>query len=188
MKTIIRGANACALAALAIFTGEALSVQGADTESRVPTSPEFFNRKFTETPPPAAPPSGSLIYGVNRQVVPAEKPSVTLHLEFQFDSDQFAEIRSVFDLAGLGFALNGDLLNPYSFKIVGHTDTRGTPEHNQRLSEARASMVKYLLVKYFRVDEKRLAVEGRGMREPIAMGNTEADHQMNRRVVITRMN
>ncbi len=67
-----------------------------------------------------------------------------------------------------------------SLEIVGHTDAHGTPEHNQRLSEQRASAVKRALVQ--RGVESRLMANGRGTTEPLCAEATEACDQQNRRV------
>ena len=64
--------------------------------------------------------------------------------------------------------------------IVGHTDAVGTPEHNQRLSEQRASAVKRALVR--RGVEARLRASGRGTTEPLCTETTEECNQQNRRV------
>ncbi|MBX3191232.1 MAG: OmpA family protein [Labilithrix sp.] len=45
--------------------------------------------------------------------------------------------------------------------IEGHADARGTEEHNQRLSEARAASTRAMLIR-FGVDEKQLKVVGHG--------------------------
>jgi OOP family OmpA-OmpF porin len=55
--------------------------------------------------------------------------------------------------------------------IVGHTDSIGSDEYNQRLSERRAQAVKQYLVSKG-IAASRLSTEGQGEREPIAP-NTE---------------
>jgi outer membrane protein OmpA-like peptidoglycan-associated protein len=67
--------------------------------------------------------------------------------------------------------------------IVGHTDNKGTSEHNQKLSEERAlSVAHYLGSKD--VNPVRLATLGKGEGEPIASNDTESGRQANRRVEI----
>ena len=72
---------------------------------------------------------------------------------------------------------NTDLL------IVGHTDSTGTSEYNQGLSERRArSTSAYLTAQGVRAS--RLRTSGRGEAEPVAANATEAGRQLNRRVEV----
>lgn len=65
--------------------------------------------------------------------------------------------------------------------VQGHTDNRGTPSYNQRLSERRAkAVVDYLIAKG--VNKKRLEYVGYGDSQPIADNNTEEGRAANRRV------
>ncbi|HDK38342.1 MAG TPA: OmpA family protein [Thiolapillus brandeum] len=67
--------------------------------------------------------------------------------------------------------------------VVGHTDSVGSEEYNQRLSERRARSVgEYLMSRG--VNGSRVRMEGRGEREPRATNATEAGRQLNRRVEI----
>jgi outer membrane protein OmpA-like peptidoglycan-associated protein len=67
--------------------------------------------------------------------------------------------------------------------IEGHTDNKGTSEHNQKLSQGRAlSIAHYLESKD--VNPVRLATLGKGEGEPIASNDTESGRQANRRVEI----
>jgi outer membrane protein OmpA-like peptidoglycan-associated protein len=67
-----------------------------------------------------------------------------------------------------------------SLEIVGHTDSQGTPEHNQILSERRAGAVRRALVQ--RGVESHLTAVGRGTSEPLCTEATEDCNQRNRRV------
>lgn len=67
--------------------------------------------------------------------------------------------------------------------VVGHTDSDGTDQHNQGLSERRASAVASLLASNG-VPSSRLRTEGRGEREPIASNSTAEGKRRNRRVDI----
>ncbi|MFO7910910.1 MAG: OmpA family protein [Desulfotignum sp.] len=75
-----------------------------------------------------------------------------------------------------------DILNKYPRTIIevgGHTDTRGSEEYNQRLSERRAQAVKNELISNG-VMSRRINAVGYGESRPIS-----SDHAMNRRVEIT---
>ena len=71
---------------------------------------------------------------------------------------------------------------PESFlDIIGHTDSTGTAEYNQALSERRAAAV----ANYFRsqgVVPQRLAAYGVGETQPVASNETPQGRQENRRV------
>ncbi len=65
--------------------------------------------------------------------------------------------------------------------ITGHTDSRGSNEYNQRLSETRANVVsRYLQSKG--VAFNRITVHGMGEEQPIADNQTEEGRAKNRRV------
>jgi len=69
----------------------------------------------------------------------------------------------------------------YKINIVGHTDSIGTDEYNQKLSERRAFSVYKYLVEHD-VDKDRLTIEGRGETQPIDDNSTEMGRARNRRV------
>ncbi|MCP4212147.1 MAG: OmpA family protein [Halieaceae bacterium] len=67
--------------------------------------------------------------------------------------------------------------------IVGHTDSIGSTEYNQNLSERRSqSVVTYLISRG--VTPSRLVSSGHGESRPRATNDTEAGRQLNRRVEI----
>ncbi|KQR71756.1 OmpA family protein [Pedobacter sp. Leaf176] len=77
-------------------------------------------------------------------------------------------------------------LNQYpdtDIKIIGHTDSRGTEQYNQGLSERRAAAVKAYAVSQG-VPSSRLVTIGKGFAEPIADNETDAGRAANRRVEI----
>jgi outer membrane protein OmpA-like peptidoglycan-associated protein len=67
--------------------------------------------------------------------------------------------------------------------IVGHTDLRGSAAYNQSLSERRAASAANVLAS-FGVPRSRIQTAGRGLTEPVTMGTSESDHQLNRRVEV----
>ncbi len=108
------------------------------------------------------------------------KLTLDSEVSFAFDS---AEIKPSFQpsldkLAGL--------LGKYAktrVRVVGHTDSVGSDQYNQDLSERRAFAVSDYLANRG-VDPRRLTAEGRGEREPRASNATDAGRQLNRRVEI----
>ena len=67
--------------------------------------------------------------------------------------------------------------------IEGHTDSIGSAEYNQQLSQRRAEAVRQVLVELFEIDPERLDAIGYGEEKPIADNGTAAGRQQNRRVV-----
>lgn len=72
-------------------------------------------------------------------------------------------------------------------ELIGHTDDRGTDEHNMKLSKRRAESVRKFFVSQG-IDASMLEADGRGKDEPIAGNDTPQGRSENRRVeiVITR--
>lgn len=68
-------------------------------------------------------------------------------------------------------------------RIEGHTDSRGSAEYNEMLSQRRADAVKDALIE-LGVDATRVSAEGKGESYPIATNDTQAGRQENRRVEI----
>lgn len=67
--------------------------------------------------------------------------------------------------------------------VVGHTDSTGRAEYNQKLSQQRAEAVGQFLAGRG-VNTQRLLTWGRGQSEPIADNSTQAGRSQNRRVDI----
>jgi outer membrane protein OmpA-like peptidoglycan-associated protein len=67
--------------------------------------------------------------------------------------------------------------------VVGHTDSTGSADYNQGLSERRASSVSSY-IEQNGVPASRVREEGRGLREPIADNGTPEGRSKNRRVDI----
>jgi len=68
-------------------------------------------------------------------------------------------------------------------KIIGYTDSIGSEEYNQVLSERRAETVMRKLID-LGVSPARLSSEGRGESEPVASNSTEEGRALNRRIEV----
>ena len=66
-------------------------------------------------------------------------------------------------------------------RIIGHTDSMGPDEVNQRLSEGRANSVRDDLIRRG-ISADRIEADGKGEHEPIAPNDTEEGRAQNRRV------
>lgn len=69
-------------------------------------------------------------------------------------------------------------------EVAGHTDSTGSGEYNQRLSEWRAHAVARELLSNS-VEQQRMLVIGYGEGAPVASNDTESGRQKNRRVELT---
>ncbi|AXH14193.1 OmpA family protein [Malaciobacter mytili] len=106
---------------------------------------------------------------------------VDLNINFNFDS---AKINNSYDSKIKKFA---EFMKKYpstKAKIEAHTDSIGSDEYNQKLSERRAaSTVKAL--KAYNIDENRLKSFGYGESKPLATNDTKDGRAQNRRVEAT---
>jgi len=66
---------------------------------------------------------------------------------------------------------------------VGHTDSIGNADYNQRLSVRRAESVKSYLVSQG-IEANRVYTEGKGEKQPVASNQTRDGRAKNRRVEI----
>jgi outer membrane protein OmpA-like peptidoglycan-associated protein len=109
-------------------------------------------------------------------------------LTVTFKSDYLFSVNSSTLLPGAYDELNrvANVLRQYpetNIQIAGHTDSTGTADYNQRLSERRAEAVRNALAG-MGVNQSRLSIIGYGESKPIADNNTEAGRQHNRRVEV----
>lgn len=100
-----------------------------------------------------------------------------------FDADSTAlKTGSAADLEAVAEAIKAFPGNANVY-VVGHSDDSGTPDYNQRLSEARARAVSaYLATRGISVD--RIVTESYGSTRPISSNTTPEGRQMNRRVEV----
>ncbi|TWH76863.1 OOP family OmpA-OmpF porin [Azomonas agilis] len=109
----------------------------------------------------------------------AEVVRVELDVKFDFDKAvvRRESYRDIEDLA------NFMKQYPTTTTVVeGHTDSVGTDQYNQRLSERRAQAVRRVLVDQYGVASNRVDSVGYGESRPVADNATEAGRQINRRV------
>jgi outer membrane protein OmpA-like peptidoglycan-associated protein len=101
-------------------------------------------------------------------------------LLFPFDSDQLLPAGRE-NLNNLGQSLQR--YPETEVLVIGHTDSVGSAQYNQALSERRANSAANLLGTYG-IPRARVRTMGRGLTEPIADNSTDWGRQQNRRVEV----
>jgi OOP family OmpA-OmpF porin len=106
---------------------------------------------------------------------------VTLKINFDFDK---SDIKPEYHQELADFA--SYMRQQQSFTVVeiaGHTDSVGTDEYNQKLSERRAKAVRDYLVNELGMDTNLFSAVGYGESKPIATNDTDAGRAENRRIL-----
>jgi outer membrane protein OmpA-like peptidoglycan-associated protein len=109
---------------------------------------------------------------------------MTLRVNFDFDKSKIREA----DEAKLKKAVH--FVRKYrgaNIRLEGYTDSIGTEQYNNALSERRANAVKNYLVKEGGVSKKEIKAVGNGESNPVASNKTEEGRAENRRVEILIM-
>jgi len=120
--------------------------------------------------------------GVAVTQTPDNRLKLDIPSDISFDVNR-ADIKPNFRAILDTFA-NGLVNNPRSnITIIGHTDSSGTDAINNPLSLNRAASVRDYLTNR-NVALSRIAIDGRGSREPLVANDTPANKAKNRRVEI----
>lgn len=106
---------------------------------------------------------------VDRLTVHFENDSYTLDEEYKAEINEFIR--------------NLDVVIPYVFRIQGHTDSIGSVQYNQRLSNRRSNTIKDYLLD-LGIPEKLISLKGIGEMKPIKPNSEEEGRAYNRRANI----
>jgi len=118
--------------------------------------------------------------GLTRRDAADADQSVNLNIPFEHDSSALKPQASA-QLKELGLALESASLGRDRFIVAGHTDAKGSPQYNKRLSLRRAEAVKHFLVGKG-IDASRLDTVGYGSERLLSPDRPEDPR--NRRVEI----
>ena len=102
--------------------------------------------------------------------------------DISFDTGQYAiksNLRPILDQFAQGLSNQPNT----EIRIIGHTDTTGSDAVNNPLSVNRADSARDYLVGRG-VDSRRIQINGRGSREPIADNSSDSGRARNRRIEI----
>ncbi|MBV8926738.1 MAG: OmpA family protein [Bradyrhizobium sp.] len=96
-------------------------------------------------------------------IVPELKDLPTLNFNIQFDVDTPIILPDSYETVGrIADAMVNAPMLPYTFLVVGHTDSTGRREANVILSQRRADALRDILVNTFKISAKRLQALGLG--------------------------
>ena len=123
-------------------------------------------KAVVEPPPPPPPPPPKVI------------DKLTVHANFDFDKSRVKQQ----DYQQLNEAI--EFIKKYpGAKIVveGHTDSIGTEQYNQKLSEKRAEAIRKYFVANGNIDGSRITTSGYGESRPVDTNKTDSGRAQNRR-------
>jgi outer membrane protein OmpA-like peptidoglycan-associated protein len=133
---------------------------------------------------------GPYFRGVDLNAITSETPSVKqiedrAEIRFEYGTDQRIEdpvIDQYLDDVAARVIQSGERI-----RLVGHTDSRSSPEYNLELGMRRANAIRDLLVSKG-VNSSQVEVLSRGETEPVASNTTDAGRALNRRVDLQVIN
>lgn len=108
-------------------------------------------------------------------------PSIDVPVHFNFNSWDLTEKgrRQAEEIAKAMMRMGS-----FRFRLIGHTDSRGDDDYNDRLSLKRAQSVRDYILRTSRIDAAAISAEGKGERRLLYHDNTEDAHALNRRVEV----
>lgn len=119
-----------------------------------------------------------LAYETNAQFTEKLVDRLTVHFEndsYQLDDEYKVEIDN--------FIRQLDVVIPYVFRIQGHTDSIGSVQYNQKLSDRRSNTIKDYLLE-LGIPEKLISIKGIGKLKPVRSNSEEEGRAYNRRANI----
>lgn len=120
--------------------------------------------------------TGVSVTRVGQQIILNMPSNITFAVDKSTVQPQFSET-----LVSVGLVLKK--FNKTVVDVYGHTDSSGSDQYNQELSQRRAVAVATVLANQG-VDQRRFFIEGRGETDPLASNATESGRSQNRRVEI----
>lgn len=129
-------------------------------------------------------PAQEIVKKLKTKAIIVSAPSIDIRIHFDFDS-YIINTEGKKQALALGEALLDESFKNYKFRIIGHTDTIGSAEYNEKLSYKRAETVKNFLIDNFPALKDNITeIEGKGEAEPLYSSTDEISNALNRRVEV----
>lgn len=143
---------------------------------------EAFERSLAEAPMDAETMACALQMTSNHRRI-GVCPSLNVRIPFAYDrADLDMAYRT--EAENLAEALHRVHDGSYRYRLVGHTDSRGSAAYNQNLSERRAQSVQDFILEHRQELQGSLEAGGEGESRLLTPEDTEQAHALNRRVEV----
>jgi outer membrane protein OmpA-like peptidoglycan-associated protein len=109
------------------------------------------------------------------------RPKLDLAIHFNFDSDVLTE-QGQTQSRNIAIAMATASMKEKKLKLIGHTDKVGEVAYNLNLSQRRAQAVQSYLLQLDANLQSRISSLGMGESQLLSEGDSDQDHQLNRRV------
>lgn len=119
-----------------------------------------------------------------RKALAADGKFVTHGITFDYGSDKLKP-ESYGIIREIAHVLQKD--STLRIRIVGHTDSEGSPENNLDLSKRRAQAIKSALADSYKIPSERIETDGKGASEPVDKNNTAEGKANNRRAEFVKL-
>ena len=136
--------------------------------------------------PEAPAPSVTAAPPATGTTAPSGMAAVSITVNFATGSAMLSP-RAAAELAALGQALGSQALQPFRFRIEGHTDAEGDAGMNMALSQRRAEAVRDFLLKGFPIAPSRLVAVGFGESQLLVPTPDKMPEARNRRVQVVNL-
>ena len=157
---------------------------GADAPlpARVREPYEAFERSLAESPMDAEAMACALRVTPDHRAI-GVCPRLNMRTPFAYDRADI-DMANRSRVEALANALHRVHDGTYRYRLVGHTDSRGSTAYNQELSERRAQSVRAFILERQRGLQGSLEARGEGESRLLTPDDTEQGHALNRRVEV----
>jgi OmpA-OmpF porin, OOP family len=156
-----------------------LNAGGEATAEPPPPPPE--PAKPEEPPPPPPEVKTAVLKPIGKAKIENDEIKIPGKIKFDFEKATIKEDAETKEILNTMVEVLKENPAITKLRIEGHTDDKGTSEHNHKLSQARAESVATWLEKHG-VDKSRLDMKGWGEEHPVAKNDTKENREANRRV------
>ena len=154
----------------------------APLPARVREPYEAFERSLTASPMDAEAMACALRVTPEHQAI-GVCPRLNVRIPFAYDRADI-DANNQPRAEELSEALNRAHDGAYRYRLVGHTDSRGSATYNQDLSDRRAQSVRAFILERQRGLQGSLEAQGEGESRLLTPDDTEQGHALNRRVEV----